>query len=344
MKCDIQTFKEILAGAWPRSTKRRDSFVRASLTGQRLTNQTFAIKRKRCFGRNRQHETRIHRFNPFRARSRIPSGGHWVGNYAAPMAGAPLNDLDSRVVIITGGTRGIGLGVARHLGALGAKVVITGRKPDRLSDTVALLESEDINCVGFVADVADRSRSFEVVNETLARFGRIDGLVLNAQSFRPVTPLLDVTESDMNLLFDTGPKGALWLMQAAQPHMAANNWGRIVTMGTSMGLTGAAGYGPYAASNEAIRSLTRTAAREWGRDGITVNCVLPASAGHRAPVAGSDPAREAAFASMYDENPVGRDGDAVDDIGPAVAFLLSDGSRYVTGQTISVDGGGIMRP
>jgi NAD(P)-dependent dehydrogenase (short-subunit alcohol dehydrogenase family) len=167
---------------------------------------------------------------------------------------------------------------------------------------------------------------------------------LNAQSFRPVTPLVDVTESDMNLLFDTGPKGALWLMQAAQPHMAANNWGRMVTMGTSMGLTGASGYGPYAASNEAIRSLTRTAAREWGRDGITVNCVLPASAGHRAPVAGSDPAREAAFASMYDDNPVGRDGDAVDDIGPAVAFLLSDGSRYVTGQTISVDGGGIMRP
>ena len=260
------------------------------------------------------------------------------------MAGAPLNDLDGRVVIITGGTRGVGLGVARHLGALGAKVVITGRKPDRLAEAVALLEAENVDCLGLVADVADCSRSFEVVNETIMRFGRIDGLVLNAQSFRPVTPLVDVTESDMNLLFDTGPKGALWLMQAAQPHMAKNNWGRIVTMGTSMGLTGAAGYGPYAASNEAIRSLTRTAAREWGRDGITVNCVLPASAGHRAPVAGSDPAREEAFASMYDDNPVGRDGDAVDDIGPAVAFLLSDGSRYVTGQTISVDGGGIMRP
>ncbi len=260
------------------------------------------------------------------------------------MADAPLNTLDDRVIIITGGTRGIGLGVARHLGALGAKVVITGRKPDRLTDAVATLHSESIECLGLVADVADRQRAFEVVDETLSRFGRIDGLVLNAQSFRPVTPLLDVTESDLNLLFDTGPKGALWLMQAAQPHMVAAQWGRIVTMGTSMGLTGAAGYGPYAASNEAIRSLTRTAAREWGRDGITVNCILPASAGHRAPVAGSDPTREAAFAAMYDDNPVGRDGNAVDDIGPAVAFLLSDGSRYVTGQTISVDGGGIMRP
>jgi NAD(P)-dependent dehydrogenase (short-subunit alcohol dehydrogenase family) len=260
------------------------------------------------------------------------------------MADAPLNTLNGRVVIITGGTRGIGLGVARYLGALGSKIVITGRKSERLADAVATLENENIECLGLVADVADRDRSFGVVEETLARFGRIDGLVLNAQSFRPVTPLLDVTEGDMDLLFTTGPKGALWLMQAAQPHMAANNWGRIVTMGTSMGLTGASGYGPYAASNEAIRSLTRTAANEWGRDGITVNCVLPASAGHRAPVAGSDPAREAAFAAMYDNNPVGRDGDAMNDIGPAVAFLLSDGSRYVTGQTISVDGGGIMRP
>lgn len=260
------------------------------------------------------------------------------------MASAPLNDLAGRVVIITGGTRGIGLGVARYLGAMGTKIVVTGRKPERLAEALALLESESVDCVGFVADVANRERSFEVVDETLARFGRIDGLVLNAQTFRPVTPLIDVTESDMDLLFDTGPKGALWLMQAAHTHMAANMWGRIVTMGTSMGLTGAAGYGPYAASNEAIRSLTRTAAREWGRDGITVNCVLPASASHRAPVAGSDPAREAAFASMYDDNPVGRDGDAIEDIGPAVAFLLSDGSRYVTGQTISVDGGGIMRP
>jgi 2-hydroxycyclohexanecarboxyl-CoA dehydrogenase len=259
------------------------------------------------------------------------------------MTSASTTGLDGRVVIITGGTRGIGLGVARHLGALGAKITITGRKPERLAEAIALLESENVECLGLVADVADRERAFEVVDETLAQFGRIDGLVLNAQSFRPVTPLVDVTESDVDLLFNTGPKGALWLMQAAQPHMAARNWGRIVTMGTSMGLTGATGYGPYAASNEAIRSLTRTAAREWGRDGITVNCVLPASAGHRAPVAGSDPAREAAFASMYDDNPVGRDGDAIEDIGPAVAFLLSDGSRYVTGQTISVDGGGIMR-
>lgn len=260
------------------------------------------------------------------------------------MSGAPHDDLRDRVVIITGGTRGIGLGVAQHLGGLGTRVVITGRRAERLAESTAALEASGVDCMGLLADVADRERAFEVVDETLTRYGRLDGLVLNAQSFRPVTPLVEVTESDLDLLFDTGPKGALWLMQAAHPHMAARHWGRMVTMGTSMGLTGAPGYGPYAASNEAIRSLTRTAAREWGRDGITVNCVLPASVAHRAPAAGSDPSREAAFAAMYDDHPIGRDGDAVDDIGPAVAFLLSDASRYITGQTISVDGGGILRP
>lgn len=256
----------------------------------------------------------------------------------------PALDLQGRVIIITGGTRGIGLGVAHHLGRRGARLVVTGRRRSRLDDASAALDAEGIEHLAAIADVADRDRSFALVAETIERFGRLDGLVLNAQSFRPVTPLVDVTESDMDLLFDTGPKGSLWLMQAAHPHFAARRWGRIVTMGTSMGLTGGPGYGPYAASNEAIRSLTRTAAREWGRDGITVNCILPASAGHRAPVAGSDPAREAAFAAMYDDNPVGRDGDATDDIGPVVAFLLSDASRYVTGQTVSVDGGGILRP
>jgi NAD(P)-dependent dehydrogenase (short-subunit alcohol dehydrogenase family) len=258
-----------------------------------------------------------------------------------------IDDIAGRVVIVTGGSRGIGLGIVRHLAGRGACVVVTGRKQERLDALSDELTSAGTEHLVLVADVASRDRAFEVVAATIERFGRIDGIVLNAQSFRPVTPLLDVTESDMNLLFDTGPKGSLWLMQATIPHMISQGWGRIVTMGTSMGLTGAAGYGPYSASNEAIRSLTRTAAREWGRHGVTANCVLPASAAHRQPVGPADDGtgdeRSLAFAAMYADNPVGRDGDAQHDIAPFVAFLLSDESRYVTGQTISVDGGGIMR-
>lgn len=256
---------------------------------------------------------------------------------------APIgSDLAGRVVIITGGTRGIGLGIARHIGTLGARVVVTGRRPDGVETATAVLSALGVDHLAQVANVADADAMAALVDATVERWGRIDGLVANAQSFRPVTPLLEVTAGDMDTLFDTGPKGTLWSMQAVVPHMQAAGWGRIVTMGTSMGLTGAAGYGPYAASNEAIRSLTRTAANEWGRDGITVNCVLPASAAHRLDPS-SSPERTAAFDTMYADHPIGRDGDPEDDIAPAVAFLLSDGSRYVTGQTIGVDGGGILR-
>lgn len=251
-------------------------------------------------------------------------------------------DLDGRVVVVTGGTKGIGIGIARHLGGLGARVVITGRKPDGVAAASAELERLGIDHLAGVVDASDAGATTELVDAAAERWGWLDGLVANAQSFRPVMDLLDVTARDMDVLFDTGPKGTLWAMQAVVPHMRAAGWGRIVTMGTSMGLTGAPGYGPYAASNEAIRSLTRTAANEWGRDGITVNCVLPASAAHRLDP-DSSPERAAAFRAMYDDHPIGRDGDPDDDIAPAVAFLLSDASRYVTGQTIGVDGGGILR-
>lgn len=252
-------------------------------------------------------------------------------------------DLTGHAVVVTGATRGIGRGIAHHLGGLGARIAITGRRLDRLDTAAAELNERGIDHVALVADVADREANERVVAATADAFGRLDGVVANAQSFRPVTNLEDVTEDDMDLLFDTGPKGTLWLMQAALPHFVAAGRGRIVTMGTSMGLTGAPGYGPYSASNEAIRSLTRTAAREWGRHRVTVNCVLPASAAHRLPPEGSDPEREAAFAAMYDDHPLGRDGDAEHDIAPVVAFLLSDASRYVTGQTVAADGGGLMR-
>lgn len=254
-----------------------------------------------------------------------------------------MTPLAGHAVIVTGGSRGIGLGVARHLGSLGASVTITGRKQARLDEAAAALTELGVAHVAIAADVADAAANRQVVAETVATFGRLDGIVCNAQSFRPVTPLADVTPADIDLLFDTGPKGALWLMQAALPHFIERGRGRIVTMATGMGITGAPGYGPYAASNEAIRSLTRTAAREWGRHGVTANCVLPASVAHRMPAAGSDPAREAAFAAMYDDHPLGRDGDAEADIAPVVAFLLSDASQYVTGETIGADGGGVMR-
>ena len=251
--------------------------------------------------------------------------------------------LSGRVVIVTGASRGIGRGVARHLAREGAHLAISGRRADRLDDAAAELTGLGADVLALTGDVADREHAFALVERTLERFGRVDGLVANAQTFRSVTPLADVTPADMDLLLSTGPLGTLWAMQAVLPPMRDQGSGRIVTMGSAMGMTGAAGYGPYSASKEAIRSLTRTAAREWGRHGILVNCVCPASVAHRMPPASDDPDRDAAYASMYEDHPLGRDGDPDLDIAPVVAFLLSDDCRYVNGETIMVDGGGMMR-
>lgn len=248
--------------------------------------------------------------------------------------------LRDRVVIVTGGSRGVGLGVAAALVEHGAKVTITGRKQDALDAAVEQLGGDVLAIAG---NVADRDWNFAMVASTVERFGQVDGLVNNAQTFRPVMPLEAVTDRDMNTLLDTGLKATLWGMQAVLPHFRAQQYGRIVNMGSVAALRGAAGYGPYVASKEAIRGLTRVAAREWAADGIMVNCVLPTSAGHRAPPSDADPTRKAIFDAAYQDHPMGRDGDAKLDIGPVVCFLLSPECRYLTGETLNVDGGSYMR-
>jgi NAD(P)-dependent dehydrogenase (short-subunit alcohol dehydrogenase family) len=251
-------------------------------------------------------------------------------------------ELRDHVVIVTGATRGVGLGIARVLARSGAKLMLTGRKQQRLDRLAAELAASGADYRVQVSNQGDRDACFALVEDTAKAFGRIDALVANAQSYISVTPLEQVTLANFDLVLDTGPKGTLWLMQAVLPHMRARGRGRIVTFGSALGNTGGPGYGPYAAAKEAIRALTRTAAREWGKFGITVNCVCPASAAHRMPPA-ADSDRAKAFAAMYADHPLGRDGDPERDIAPAVAFLLSDASQYVTGQTLMVDGGGIMR-
>jgi NAD(P)-dependent dehydrogenase (short-subunit alcohol dehydrogenase family) len=249
--------------------------------------------------------------------------------------------MTDRVVIVTGASRGIGLGIARYLGRRGMLLTVTGRREQRLRAVADDLEAEGVAVLAVAGDVADRDHVHDMVRRTVERFGRVDGLVNNAQSFRPVMPLEEVQPADMDVLLDTGPKGTLWAMQAVFPHMKAQGGGRIVNFGSVMGVRGSPGYGPYGASKEAIRGLTRIAAQEWGRHGIIVNCVCPASAGHRLPP--DDPMRRAGFEAMYQNHPLGRDGDAESDIAPVVSFLLSDDCRYLTGETLMVDGGAYMR-
>ena len=251
--------------------------------------------------------------------------------------------VDGRVVIVTGASKGVGRGIALYLAENGATVIGTARKPEALDELRVELEKLGAEFLLAQGNVADRDGMFSLVADVVDRYGRVDGLVANAQTFRPVMNIADITERDLDIVYDTGPKATVWGMQAVFPHMRDQGWGRIVTMGSSSGMLGPVGYAPYAASNEAIRALTRSAAREWGNYGIVVNCVCPVSIGHRAPP-DDDPARAASFKATFEGQPIARDGDAEHDIGPVVAFLLSDACRYVTGQTVMADGGALMRP
>jgi len=248
--------------------------------------------------------------------------------------------VQDRVVIVTGAGQGIGRGIAHHLGKNGASIVVAEWKEHRAQRTADELTELGVPALACVCNIMERHDLYATVDAALDRFGRVDALVNNAQTFRPSAALVDVDEEDVDVFYTSGVKGTLWAMQAVHPHMAERGYGRIVNFASAAGITGMRGYGAYNASKEAIRALTRTAAREWGRDGIVVNCVAPGAASKRGQEAA---ARETeAYQQFLREHPIGRQGDPEYDIAPVVQFLCSDACRYLTGQTLMVDGGAFL--
>jgi NAD(P)-dependent dehydrogenase (short-subunit alcohol dehydrogenase family) len=247
--------------------------------------------------------------------------------------------VDGRVVIVTGAGQGIGRGIARHLARHGASIVVAEQKPHRVERVVDELVDLGAAALGVETDILDRASIDAMVRATVDRFGRVDALVNNAHTFTSRVALIDAPADDLDRNHGT-TRGVLWAMQAVQPHMAAARWGRIVNLVSAAGITGMAGYGPYNAAKEAIRALTRTAAREWGGEGIVVNAIAPGAASKR----GQDAAGRAATEQrpLLAERAIDRLGDPEDDIAPVALFLCSDACRYLTGQTLMVDGGAFL--
>jgi NAD(P)-dependent dehydrogenase (short-subunit alcohol dehydrogenase family) len=249
-----------------------------------------------------------------------------------------MHAVDGKVIVITGAGRGIGKGMALHLGKGGAAIVVAEWKPDLLEQTCADLDELGVRNVGLACNINERLEIAAMVDRTIEEFGRIDGLINNAQTFRPMAPIASVTEHDLDVFHASGVKGTLWAMQAVYPHMRRQGWGRIVNFASAMGITGGKGFAAYNASKEAIRALTRTAAREWAMDGIVVNAVAPAAATHH----GAAGQQSDGYRIFVENCPMGRQGDPEADIGAVAWFLCSDGCRYLTGQTLMVDGGAFL--
>lgn len=247
--------------------------------------------------------------------------------------------VEGRRIIVTGAGQGIGLGMARHLVANGARVTVAEWKEHRLERALESLGDLQGEVLGVLTDITDRAAVEALVAASVDRFGGVDGIVNNAHTFTPKASLLALEEDAIDLNQAT-VKGTWYAMRAVQPHMAAQGWGRIVNFASAAGITGMADYGAYNMAKEAIRALTRTAAREWGRDGIVVNAIAPGAASKR----GQDAAAraQAEYREFLKDHPLGRQGDPEDDIGPVALFLCSDACRFLTGQTFMVDGGAFL--
>ncbi len=246
-----------------------------------------------------------------------------------------MGQLDGRIAVVTGAGDGIGRGVARRFVAEGAKVLIA--EVDEASGSAV---ADELGSAAHFhhTDVADKAQVEAMVAAAVDRWGTIDILVNNAWGGGRISRVERKTPELMEAGMDVGFYGPLWAMIAAHPTMAANGYGRIVNMCSLNGVNAHMGTLEYNSAKEAIRAATRTAAREWAPTGITANVICPAakSASFRR-VMGQHPELESAADAG---NPMGRIGDAETDIAPVAVFLASEGSRYMTGNTLFVDGGG----
>jgi len=177
-----------------------------------------------------------------------------------------MHSVEGRVVIVTGSGQGVGRGMAHHLGKAGARVVVADYQVPKMERTCGELTDLGVENLGVEVDIRDQAAIEAMVAAAVQRFGGVDAIINNAQTFRANAPMAEVSADDVDVFYRSGVLGTLWAMQAVYPHMRDAGWGRIVNFGSSMGRVGGEGFGAYNASKEAIRALTRhDPPREIGR-------------------------------------------------------------------------------
>lgn len=253
-----------------------------------------------------------------------------------------MKRLEGKVTIITGGGKGIGFGLAKAFAREGSDLVITGRHEGRLLEAKERLESEyDIKVLPIAADGADEEATKRVVAAAVERFGKIDTLINNAQVSKSGLPLIEHTREDMDLAINSGLYAAFFYMKESYPYLKESK-GSVINFASGAGLFGKLGQSSYAAAKEGIRGMSRVAAAEWGPDGIRVNVVCP--------LAMTESLQEwkenypDLFAKTIQGIPLGRFADPTEDIGRVCVFLASDDASYVTGETVTLQGGSGLRP
>jgi len=238
--------------------------------------------------------------------------------------------LKDKTAIITGGANGIGLAAAELFINEGANVLIADNNETEGKATAAALGSK---CRFLKTDVSDKSSAYFCINDALKKFGKLDILINNA-GITSDASLFKMSSEQFEKVIDVNLKGVFFMTKYAATHMAENNYGRIINTSSIVGLYGNFGQTNYAASKSGVIGMTKTWARELGRKGITVNAVAPGFIDTG--MLGTVP--EKILDSIKERTPLGRLG-IPEDIAKAYLFLASDDAAFITGITLSVDGG-----
>jgi len=246
--------------------------------------------------------------------------------------------LKDKVAVVTGGAGGIGQGIVRCFLREGARVLVVDLVAQATGDALVAGLAPDDAARYLQADIAVADNAPGIVAAAVRAYGKLDILVNNAHASMQA-PFVETTQEMWDLSLGSGMYATFWLMKAAYPELRKTK-GAVVNFASGAGLRGRANQVTYAAAKEAIRAITRVAAREWAVDGIRVNVVSPVAL--TPGVQRWAQAFPAEYQEMVNTVPLGRLGDPESDIAPAVAFLASDAAKYITGQTLMTDGGSIM--
>ena len=246
-----------------------------------------------------------------------------------------LFDLDGRVAVITGASRGLGAAAARALGGAGARVVLLGRHIESLREQQRSLEQSGAEAFPVVCDMAEPEEIGRAVVSARERFGRIDILINNAGIIRR-SAATDYSLEDWNAVLETNLTGMFLISQIVGREMIERGSGKIINIASLLSFSGGMNVIAYTASKSGVAGLTRGLSNEWARHGVNVNAIAPGYFHTDATAAlQSDPER---YRALLARIPAGRWGEP-DDLAGTILFLASAASDYVNGQIIGVDGG-----
>ena len=245
--------------------------------------------------------------------------------------------LENKVAIVTGGASGIGRATCLRFRQEGAKVVVADRNPTGVAETCRLLGDDEESVASAITDVSRAAQVQAMVDQTVARFGRLDVLVNGAAMLIRTPPLAEVDEIQWDLTMDTNLKGLFLCCKYAIPAMLAGDGGSIVNIASMSGIRGPGYSTPYAVSKAGVIHLTTVAASQYTAQGVRVNCLAPGSVD--TPQMRGSTASTQTFQEREETHPMGRVG-RPEEIANLILWLASDEASYVSGSTYIIDGGG----